>query len=539
MAKRLRMRAPAACPRTLVAPVAMLALLMAPQCRADWRITPSVELRQIYSDNVKLDADPLARSQFITDLAPSLAIANHGPRLKLTAAFTTHLFAYSSERVENTNRSQRQLAANARARLIEDLLFFDATASINQRAISAFGPQVANNGYAGANRAEVRTWRLSPYLAHHFGATATAELRYARDAVASNNVGLGNRVGSVGNVGNSTGNSLGDSIGNTVSASISSGPAFRTIGWGLRASHQNLDSTRGGESTEDTASSQLNWHMSEALSVNASYGYDKYNYQALAGATAGASYSLGLVWTPSRRTQLRASAGKRYYGNSYMLNAIHRSRHSVWNVSYNDAVTTSRGEFLRPLSVDTASLLDGLFSATIADPVARQLAVDAYIRSNGLPASTIQNSNYFGNRYILQKQLLLSAAFNTAKTTTVFSLNATRRNALSLQQATGSVPDIGVDSLNDHTRQASAALSLTYRMSPRGGANLLVSKTRTESLATGIKGEQLLLSLGMTRQLQRTLKGAVEVRRVHGTALTLGGRTYRENALSASLSHQF
>ena len=531
MAKRLRMRLPAAAagPRTLIAPVAMLALLMAPQCRADWRITPSVELRQIYSDNVKLDADPLARSQFITDLAPSLAIANHGPRLKLTAAFTTHLFAYSSERVENTNSSQRQLAANARAKLIEDLLFFDATASINQRAISAFGPQVADNGYAGANRAEVRTWRLSPYLAHRFGTTATAELRYARDAVASNNAGLGNRVG----------NSLGDSIGNTVSTSISSGPAFRTIGWGLRASHQNLDSTRGGESTEDTASSQLNWHMSEALSVNANYGYDKYDYRALAGATAGASYSLGLVWAPSRRTQLRASAGKRYYGNSYMLNATHRSRHSVWNLSYNDAVTTSRGEFLRPLSVDTASLLDGLFSATIADPVARQLAVDAYIRSNGLPASTIQNSNYFGNRFILQKQLLLSAAFDTAKTTTVFSLNATRRNALSLQETAGSVPGIGVDSLNDDTRQAGAALSLTYRMSPRSGANLLVSKTHTESLATGIKNEQLLLSLGMTRQLQRTLKGAVEVRRAHGNALTLGGRTYRENALSASLSHQF
>jgi len=533
MAKRLRLRAPAAGPRKLAAPVAMLALLMAPQCRADWRITPSVELRQIYSDNVRLEADPLARSQFITDLAPSLAIANNGPRLKLTAAFATHLFAYSSERVENTNRSQRQLAASAKAKLIEDVLFFDATASINQRAISAFGPQLADNGYAGADRAEVRTWRLSPYLVHRFGATATAELRYARDAVASNNVGLGN------NIGGSSGNSLGDSIGNTVSTSISSGPAFRTIGWGLRASHHHLDSTRGGESTEDAASAQLNWRMSELLSVNANYGYDKYDYQALAGATAGASYSLGLVWAPSRRTQLRASAGKRYYGNSCMLNATHRSRHSVWNLSYNDAVTTTRGEFLRPLSVDTASLLDGLFSATIADPVARQQAVEAYIRSNGLPASTIQNSNYFGNRYILQKQLLLSTAFNTARTTTVFSLNATRRSALSLQEAASTLPGVGADSLNDNTRQAGAALSLSYRISPRSGASLLVSKTRTESLTTGIKSDHLLLSLGMTRQLQRKLKGAVELRRLHGNALTLGGRTYRENALSASISQQF
>jgi len=535
MAKRLRLRA--AGPRTLAAPVAMLALLMAPQCRADWRITPAVELRQIYSDNVRLEAGPLARSQFITDLAPSLAIANNGALLKLTAAFTTHLYAYSSERVDNTNRSQRQLAASARAKLIEDMLFFDATASINQRAVSAFGPQLADNGYAGANRAEVRTWRLSPYLAHRFGAAATAELRYARDAVASNNVGPGSTVG--GSTGNSLGNSLGDSIGNTVSTSISSGPAFRTIGWGLRASHHQLDSTRGGESTEDTASAQLNWRVSELLSVNANYGYDKYDYQALAGATAGQSYSLGLVWAPSRRTQLQASAGKRYFGNSYMVNATHRSRHSVWNLSYNDAVTTTRGEFLRPVSVDTASLLDGLFSATIADPVARQQAVDATIRSNGLPASTIQNSNYFGNRYILQKQLLLSTAFNTARTTTVFSLNATRRQALSQQEAASALPGVGADSLNDNTRQAGATLSLSYRISPRSGASLLMSRTRTESLATGLKNDHLLLSLGMTRQLQRKLKGAVELRRVHGNTVTLGGGTYRENALSASLSQQF
>jgi uncharacterized protein (PEP-CTERM system associated) len=523
MAKYLRVSAAGSLP--LAAPVAVLALLMSPQCRADWRITPSVDLREIYTDNVKLETDALARSQFITDLAPSLAIANNGPRLKLTAAFTTHLFAYSNDRVEGSNSSQRQLAANAKAKLIEDLLFFDATASIDQRAISAFGPQVADNGYSNTNRTEVSTWRISPYLAHRFGSTATAEVRYTRDSVKSGNVGLG------------------DSSGNTVSTSISSGPAFRTIGWGLRASHLDLNSTRGGESTEDNASAQLNWRISEALSVNANSGYDKFDYKALEGDTAGPSYSLGLVWAPSRRTQVQASAGKRYYGNSYMLNATHRSRHSVWNVSYNDAVTTTRGEFLRPVSIDTASMLDGLFSATIADPVARQQAVDAYILANGLPASIIQNTNSFSNRYILQKQFQASMAFNTAKTVTVFSLNATRRNALSTPETAsalpGNLPAIGLDSLNDNTRQAGAALSLNYRISPRGGANLVVSKTRTESLATGIKDNQLLLSLGMTRQLQKKLKGAVELRRVRGTALTLGGRTYTENVLTATLSQQF
>ena len=81
-------------------------------------------------------------------------------------------------------------------------------------------------------------------------------------------------------------------------------------------------------------------------------------------------------------------------------------------------------------------------------------------------------------------------------------------------------------------------MSLNYKLSQRSGATLMVSKTRTESLTTGQKDDQLLLNLGMTRQLQRKLKGAIELRRARGNALTLGGRTYRENALTASLSYQ-
>ena len=504
----------------LAAPVAVLALLLSPQCRADWKVTPSVDLRETYSDNVRLEADQFAKAQFITDLAPSLLIANNGPRLKLTAAFTTHLYAYSNERIDGTNSSQRQLAANARARLIEDLLFFDAAASIGQQAISSFGPQVANNGYADTNRTEVSTWRVSPYLSHRFGSAATAELRYVRDSVKSGNVGLG------------------DSTASTVSTSIASGAAFRTLGWGLQASHENLDSTRGGESTADTASAQLNWRVSNTLSLNANRGYDKYDYKAFAGSTAGPSYSLGLVWSPSSRTQLQASAGKRYFGNSYTFDATHRSRHSVWSINYNDAVTTTRGEFLRPVSIDTAALLNGLFAATITDPAARQLAVDAYIRSNNLPALQVQNTNGFSNRYFLQKQFRASAGFNGARTILLFSLNATKRNALSIQQAEINLPGSSLAELNDNTRQAGATASLNYRISPRSAATLMLSKTRTESLATGFKDDQLLLSVGMTRQLQKKLKGALELRHAQGNALVVGGRTYRENAITASLSYQ-
>jgi uncharacterized protein (PEP-CTERM system associated) len=505
----------------LATPVAMLAVLMASPARADWKVTPNVELRETYTDNVRLEADQLARSQFVTDFAPSLTIANDGPRLKLSAAAVSHLYAYSDDRIDGTNRSQFQLQANAKAKLVEGLLFLDGAASIGQQAISAFGPQVdSGNGYSSANRTKVSTYRISPYLAHRFGAAATAELRYVRDSVKSGNVGLG------------------DSTGDTVSLSIASGPAYRTVGWGLQYSRQDLDDTLARKSRAENASASLRFLVAPRLTLNANGGYDKYDYQGLGGATAGKSYSLGFTWSPSLRTSIQASAGKRYFGSSYSLIASHRSRHSVWSVNYTDAVTTSRQQFLLPAAINTAAMLDRLFSTNIPDPAARLQAVDAYIRATGLPPTLADSINYFSNRFILQKQFQASAAFNTAKTTTVVSLNATKRNALSSQQSDSALLGSNLATLNDNTKQAGAGVVMNYRISSRTGVNLALTSGRTESLSTGIKDNHKSLSLAMTRQFQRKLKGAVELRRSQGNAAIQGGRTYRENAVSASLSLQ-
>jgi uncharacterized protein (PEP-CTERM system associated) len=504
----------------LAAPFAMLALLLSPACRADWKVVPSVDVRETYSDNVRLEPAELARSQFITDVGPSIAVSNDGPRLKLRGMFSAHLYGYSDDRIEGMNRSQRQLSADARAKLIDDLLFFDGAAAIGQHSVSAFGPQASNNGYSNTNRTEISTWRISPYLAHRFGSTASAELRYSRDSVKPGNVGLG------------------DSVADTASLSLTSGEAFRTLGWGLQLSHQDLDDTLAGNSTSQTASASLRYRVSNSLRLNLNGGYDKYDYQALGGATAGRSHSIGFTWTPSARTSLEASAGKRYFGSSYTLAALHRSRRTVWSINYNDAVTTTRAQFLIPATIDTASMLDRLFTTSFPDPVARRQAVDAYILATGLPASLANNINYLSNRFILQKQLQASAAFNTAKTTTIFSLNATKRNALSSAQSDSALLGSSLSTLNDNTKQFTATLASNYRLNSRTAANLTLSAGRVESLATGIRDNPKLASIALTRQLERKLKGAVELRRSQGNASFTGGRTYRENAVSASLSLQ-
>src|SRR4051794_7829834 len=98
MAKRVGSRGPKRGALPLAAPVAMLALpmfLIAPPAQADWKSIAKVEARETYTDNAGLMSGDTPHGQFISELTPSLSIANNGPRLKLNASIIEHLFDYA------------------------------------------------------------------------------------------------------------------------------------------------------------------------------------------------------------------------------------------------------------------------------------------------------------------------------------------------------------------------------------------------------------------------------------------------------------
>jgi uncharacterized protein (PEP-CTERM system associated) len=182
-------------------------------------------------------------------------------------------------------------------------------------------------------------------------------------------------------------------------------------------------------------------------------------------------------------------------------------------------------------------VLDRLFIADIPDPVARRQAVDAYMRANGLsPTQPDGAYNYLSNRFLLQKQALLSAAFNTARSTALVSLNGARRTALTSSTIDDVLLGQSLAGLNDNTKQVGASASLNYRASSRTGLTMMLSRTRIESLTTGLRNNVAQASVMASTQLQRKLKASVELRRNQGNLGTAGASTYHENAISASLS---
>lgn len=505
-------------PRRALLPM-LIGLAFAPWARADVNVTPSVSIRETWTDNVNLSTAGQERSQFITELAPALALSANNQRVQLAARYQFRQFFYSNKDAPNLRDSGDDLQADLKARLVDDLLFLDATANRGQQTVSAFGQQFSDNPYSGSNRTEVSTWRVSPYLTHRFGSSAVLLARYTRDSVSTGRDGYG------------------DTDGDSYSLSLSS-PNERRIGWNLRYDRQDLRDKLAGESSTESISAGLSWRLLPSLVLTGGGGYDDNDYSALGGRTRGGNWNLGFQYTPSQRTSLTASIGHRYFGKSRALSAMHRSRQTVWNISFDEAVTTTRSQFLLPSTVDTFSLLDRLFAPNFPDPEQRRLAIAAYLQATGLPPVLTDDVNYLSNRYMLQKQFQASVGLRGARSTLLLSLYDTRREALSVAQTDSSLLGSSLFNLNDNTRQRGLGANFTYRLSSRASAYGLLNAARSNSLSTGIRQTTRGLRVGLQRQFQRTLQGNLELRRLQGSG-TNGGISYTENAISATLSTTF
>lgn len=508
-------------PRPLAAPLALAALLCTPAARADWTFTPTLNLRETWTDNVALRDDAQKQSLFVSEVTPGFRLRHKGPRLLLDARYQLQYFAFSESDVAGTNRSARSGQASLRANLVDELFYVDASASKAQQGISPFG-QLLNeeNNYASANRAEVTSWRVSPYLVHRFGARANAELRYTHDEVDAGRIGLGNTQG------------------DSLSLRLDSGAAFRTVGWGVQLSGQKIQDRVAADSEIKAANLNVRYRIARTVNLTAALGYDKYDYQALGGENGGRAWSTGFTWTPSLRTSLQASFGRRYYGPSRSLTALHRSRHTVWSINYSDSVMSTRSNFLLPATIDTATMLDRLFTPNFADPAERARAVEDYIRITGLPAQLSENVNFFSNRYALQKQLRASMAFKKGRTSAVYSLYRVKRDMLSVRESDSPLLGSNSNTINDNTSQTGFNATLNYRLTPRTYLNLVSDITRNESLSTGISARSSAVRFSMRHQLRARMSGAIEVRHIEGNTALLAGRPYTENAVAASLSMQ-
>jgi uncharacterized protein (PEP-CTERM system associated) len=496
-----------------LAALALMGTQAVPALAAEWHFTPELQLRETYSDNYNLAPSGLEQSGFITEIAPGFTLTGKGRRSQFHANYQLRSVNYGGS--AGHNNFQNYLNADGKAELMDDFMFIDGNANINNVSTSAFGPQALSSSYATNNRTEVRSYSISPYIRKRLDSLAQGELRYTHQGMTSDTVGFA------------------DYVSDRLNANLSSGEAYHTLGWDLAGSTQESRYTDLNSVRSDYVNGTLRYRLTDTFSLTGSTGYERYTYPNLGDAASGASWSVGFDWRPSERTALAATGGQRFYGNAYTLNGTHRSRYTTWNINYNEDITTQQEQFANSGSVSTSTFLNDAFLVSIPDAVARQQAVDAFIRATNLPATLATGNLGLSNRFFLQKRLQGSVAYTAGKSTALVSAYDTlRRPRTSNDQNSGFVN--GNLFFSDQTRQRGVSGLYSLRLSPLSTMNLNAQYYRTASLLTNISDNNKLMTVGVSHQFSPHTSGTVELRRYQGT-FTQSGTDFRENAISAYL----
>ncbi|NYE60100.1 uncharacterized protein (PEP-CTERM system associated) [Duganella sp. 1224] len=479
---------------------------------AAWDVTPTVRLRESYTDNLNLAPAGQARGQFITEVSPGVLISTDGPRLQLALAYTLQKVAYTRQ----PDRDSQQLDANGHVELLADWLFVEARAGIAQRNVSAFGPPLIDPALTNSNSSTVRTQAISPYLRHYFRGLATAVVRYDYQHAGS---------GGLLNV-RSTGATLqltGDNGG-------------RGWNWDLNLHRSQLDDAALAPVTMSNAALTLSYPLNSSIGLFGTAGYEKQDYHSASAQPQGRFGTLGAVWTPSPRTRLSASIGHRFFGKTYGLDASYRLRSMFWTLSYAEDITTTHGEFFSVRPDALTDFLWELWATRIPDPVLRRKNIELFLAISQLLGKD-GNVNFFSHRYYLQKQGRLSGVYSTPRSALAVHLATTGRSG----QTTNGIDSVilGPDqlTLTDRTRQNSLQFGWNWRLSARGSLTIGASHNRAKSLTTGREDRNSALTVGMTRQLSSRISASADLRHVRHNSSA--GGNYRENGVGATLIVSF
>jgi len=506
-----------------------LVLAYAPAALAlDWRFEPNVSASATYTDNANSSATN-PQDALILTVTPGFSLRSEGSR-RVQASLQYGLTAVSRFGEDNSNDLYHRLSAVGNAELVEDFLFIDGSANISQELISLLGP-TADAETNDSNRSTVGTYSISPYIQQRFGTFANALVRYtASGAIFENNTAA-------------------DSSVNSLAAGLSSGTRFNDLSWALdysirKAENRNATTAAANsDTTFERASATVGYALTRQFRVFGTVGEDKNEYLSTSG-TDGSFYSAGFGWSPTRRTSVEASAGKRYFGDTFSFSGSHRTRMTRWTVRYYEDVSDISQQLLeqsnrtfwvcnvgggRLAAYPTELNPQPPLPTCLPDPVTPfempglGFSVEELIAKRDISLS-IANGVY------IIKSLTAGVSWDIGRLAFGLSAQDTRRLYQVLSDA------------EDHVQGITGSVS--YRMAPQTTASggLSLTRTSTDSQLTqgGVAREedQLTLSLGLNHRFAEKLNGALTLRHTQRDS-NAANSDYDVNSITATVNMGF
>lgn len=471
-------------------------------------IVPRVSFTETLTDNVALThAD--RQSDQITEISPGIRISIESARVKgiLDYALNSIFYAQNS----SPNRTQHALNSFGTLEAVDNWAFLDFSASISQQAVSAFGTQSIDNTSINANRAEVSSYRISPYVRGRLGDLARYEARYSRAATDSDAAARSN-VTTVDGVVRITGDS-----------------AFRRVGWSAEANRQQVDFSAGRPTEVDRLDLGLSYSITSQLRVSANAGREANNYTSVDKQSFSTS-GVGVSWSPSELTRLSASRGHRSFGDTHSLSLEHRTPRTVWRFTDSkDVSVTPNQEGFGSLG-SIYDLLFSQFASLEPNEAARARLVTAYLQASGINPNAVVISSFLTSALSLQRRQDLSFALLGVRDTITFIATRSEGNRLDTMST-------GIDDFTrfEVVRQRGFSVNYAHRLTPDYSLGVLVSQQKTAGASTLQDTTLRFFTVSLTGKVGKQATVSLGVRRV----VSSGVSSYTENAITGNLIVQF
>jgi len=474
--------------------------------KASISVVPRVSVTETWTDNALLKG--VQQSDQITAISPGLRVDVNKARLKgsFDYALTQNTYAQGSA----ANNSSNALTSNLKLEAVENTFFIDATGSISQQAISAFGTQSVSGSPPNANSTEVSTYMVSPYLQGRLGGVANYLARFSRSVTSSG--------------------PLGDTATSEASLGLTGGNTGKGLGWTANADNRSVSYSAGRATENDTLTLGLTYALTPQFSVSAQAGSESNNYSSLDMQT-NALTGVGFKWTPLDTSSFSWNVLQHSYGDTYQLSFDQRTGRTVWHYSNTKAVNQTTGQ-QGTANLGTAyDLYYAQFASIQPDPIARAQLVTAYLLSYGIAPGSAVTTGFVTNSLTLQNQQLLSfALLGVRDTVTVI---ATQSDSHQFDALTASVSDLAKSS---SVQQQGVSVNLAHRLTPEYALSLLLSQVATtgslSSQSTTLQSYMLSLSGKVGN------RGSVSLGLRHvESASTLA--PYIENAITGMFQLQF
>lgn len=482
--------------------------LISPVGAGQWRIDPRLNIRETYTDNVRLSSG--GGGDFITQINPGVTLIGEGRRYNANINYMMNNLIYAKQ--DELSRIRHQLNAFGTAEFIKDRFFVDGRAMMTQQNAFLFQPQAVDN-VNPVNRRDIRSYSVSPYVRHRFKDLASAELRYVHGEV------------------DTSGQGFFKSSSDSATARLTSGEAFRIMQWGLSYSHTEIQRKGRGQLRTielERSIASLRYVVTPRFDLIATGGYERNSFISIDGKDSGATWTAGFAWAPTERTDINLSAGQRFFGDTYFANANHRTRLTLWNVSYIEDVTTFGQQALFGTSMISAGALDPLVGAGNSQALLDQ----------GVPFAFSDPNNFLTNRLFLQKNLQAFVAINGNKNTLMLRGFNMKREALT--PAIEDVPLIGgVNAiLTSDTEQTGGNISFNHRISPRTSANINYSYIRIDFLRVDRVDNNQMIMFNLNRRFTSNLHGNLSYF-YNWRSSDRGNSDFTSNTITASLNMNF